>query len=91
MTAQALVNEINSDSKATVYAAAPNSETLVLSTRATGATGPGFIAVSDPGATLVEQAGAGQRRPGRQIHDRRRQEASSKSNVVTERDRGRHR
>jgi len=50
---QTLVKKINSDSNATIYAAATNSETLVLSTRATGATGPGFIAVSG-GETLVE-------------------------------------
>jgi flagellar hook-associated protein 2 len=54
---QTLANTINSDSKATVYAAAVNGETLVLSTRATGATGAGFIQVADPGGTLVEQAG----------------------------------
>jgi flagellar hook-associated protein 2 len=53
---QSFVSKINSDSKATVYAAAPNSDTLILSTRATGATGPGFIAVSDPGGALVEQS-----------------------------------
>jgi flagellar hook-associated protein 2 len=82
MTAQALVNEINSDSKASVYAAATNSETLVLSTRATGATGPGFIAVSDSGGTLVEQAGlAKEGRDAKYAIDG--QEASSKSNVVT--------
>ncbi len=44
-------------STATVYAAAIGGETVVLSSRATGATGAGFIAVSDPGGTLVEQAG----------------------------------
>jgi flagellar hook-associated protein 2 len=54
---QELVKAINSDSEATVYAAALGSETVVLSTRATGATGAEFIKVSDPGATLVEQAG----------------------------------
>lgn len=82
MTAQALVNEINSDSKATVYAAATNSETLVLSTRTTGATGPGFIAVSDPGSTLVEQAGlAKEGRDAKYTIDG--QEASASSNVVT--------
>ncbi len=52
-----LVKAINSDSTATVYAAAVGTETVVLSTRETGATGAGFIAVSDPGGTLVEQAG----------------------------------
>jgi flagellar hook-associated protein 2 len=56
-TIQALASTINSDSKATVYAAVVNEETLVLSTRATGASGTEFIKVSDPGGTLVEQAG----------------------------------
>ncbi len=52
-----LAESINANSKATVYAAVLNSETLVLSTRETGATGPGFIHVEDAGGTLVEQAG----------------------------------
>jgi flagellar hook-associated protein 2 len=56
-TAQELVNAINSDSKATVYAAALEGGTIVLSDRATGNTGSEFIKVSDPGATLVEKAG----------------------------------
>jgi flagellar hook-associated protein 2 len=55
-TIQDLVDKINSDSTATVYAAAVGSEAVVLSTRETGATGAGFIAVTDPGGTLVEQA-----------------------------------
>lgn len=54
---QDLVDKINGDSSATVYAAALGEETVVLSTRETGATGAGFIAVSDPGGTLTEQAG----------------------------------
>jgi flagellar hook-associated protein 2 len=56
-TAEELAKQINSDSNATVYAAALGSETVVLSTRETGATGEGFIAVTDSGGTLVEQAG----------------------------------
>ncbi len=56
-TAEELIRQINSDSTATVYAAALGSETVVLSTRETGATGEGFIAVTDPGGLLVEQAG----------------------------------
>jgi flagellar hook-associated protein 2 len=56
-TAQTLASAINSNSKATVYAAAVNGETVVLSTRTTGATGAEFIKVSAPGGTLVEQAG----------------------------------
>jgi flagellar hook-associated protein 2 len=54
---QELVKTINSNSTATVYAAAVGGETVVLSTRATGATGAEFIKVTDPGGTLVEQAG----------------------------------
>ncbi|HEY2767758.1 MAG TPA: flagellar filament capping protein FliD [Solirubrobacteraceae bacterium] len=53
---QDLVNKINSDGTATVYAASPNGETVVLSTRETGASGPGFIAVAGAGETLTEQA-----------------------------------
>ncbi len=57
-TIQTLAAAINSNSKATVYAAVVNNETLVLSTRTTGATGGEFIKVTDPGATLTEQAGS---------------------------------
>lgn len=53
---QDLVNKINADGAATVYAASPNGETVVLSTRETGASGPGFIAVAGAGETLTEQA-----------------------------------
>jgi flagellar hook-associated protein 2 len=56
-SAQTVADAINSDSKATVYAAAVNGETLVFSTRATGANGAEFIKVSDTGGALVEQAG----------------------------------
>ncbi len=56
-TAQELVNTINSDSKATVYAAALEGGTIVLSDRTTGSTGTEFIKVSDAGGTLVEKAG----------------------------------
>jgi flagellar hook-associated protein 2 len=56
-TAQELVSKINSDNKATVYAAALEGNTIVLSSRSTGKTSGEFIQVSDPGATLVEKAG----------------------------------
>jgi flagellar hook-associated protein 2 len=56
-TIQSFVNSINSDSKATVYAAALENGSVVFSSRETGNTGASFIQVSDPGATLVEQAG----------------------------------
>jgi flagellar hook-associated protein 2 len=49
------VNSINSDSQATVYAAATSGSTVVLSSRTSGDTGTGFIALSDPGGALTEQ------------------------------------
>jgi len=49
------VNSINNDSSATVYAAATNGTTVVLSSRASGDTGTNFIQVSDPGGALSEQ------------------------------------
>ena len=51
-----VVSAINADSSATVYAAATDSGTLVLSARQTGDTGSGYIAVTDPTGTLTEQA-----------------------------------
>ncbi len=56
-TIQAFVDSINSDSSATVYAAALENGSVVLSSRETGNNGAGFIQVSAPGGTLVEQAG----------------------------------
>ncbi len=55
--AKELASKINSDGKATVFAAVVEGGTIVLSTRATGASGAEFIKVTDPGATLVEKAG----------------------------------
>jgi len=49
-----VVSAINSDTSATVYAAATDSGTLVLSARRTGDTGSGFIAVTDPTGALTE-------------------------------------
>jgi flagellar hook-associated protein 2 len=57
-TIQSLVNSINSNSKATVYAAALENGTVVLSDRQTGDNGAGFIQVTDPTGSLVEQAGS---------------------------------
>jgi len=54
-TIQQFVNTINSDSQATVYAAATGTATVVLSNRTSGNTGTNFIAVSDPGGALTEQ------------------------------------
>jgi flagellar hook-associated protein 2 len=50
-----VVSAINSDASATVYAAATDSGTLVLSARRTGDTGSGFIAVTDSTGALTEQ------------------------------------
>ncbi len=55
--AKELAGKINSDSSATVYAAVTEGETLVLSSRATGATSGESITVSDPGGALSEKAG----------------------------------
>jgi flagellar hook-associated protein 2 len=52
---QSFVSAINSDPNATVYAAATDGSTVVLSSRETGDTGTNFIQVSDPGGALVEQ------------------------------------
>lgn len=49
-----LVAAINGDSAAPVWAAKVDDGTLVLSSRATGDSGPGFIAVSDPTGALTE-------------------------------------
>jgi flagellar hook-associated protein 2 len=56
-TAAELAGKINSDGKGGVYAAVTNSETIVLSSRTSGANGGEFIKVSDPGGTLTEKAG----------------------------------
>lgn len=53
---QDFVNAINSDSKASVYAATTDDSTVVLSSRTTGDTGTNFIQVADPAASLSEQA-----------------------------------
>ncbi|HMJ01656.1 MAG TPA: flagellar filament capping protein FliD [Conexibacter sp.] len=51
-----VVSAINSDADATVYAAATDGGTIVLSARRTGDTGTGFIAVTDGTGALTEQA-----------------------------------
>jgi len=56
-TAKELASKINADSKATVYAAALDNETIVFSSRTTGATGGEFIKVADGSGALVEKAG----------------------------------
>ena len=57
-TAKDLAGKINADGKAGVYAAVTDSETIVLSSRTTGAKEGEFIAVSDPGGTLTEKGTA---------------------------------
>lgn len=52
-----VVDAINNDQAATVYAAATDSGTMVFSNRATGDTGTGFIQVTGADAVLAEQAG----------------------------------
>ena len=52
-----LADAINNDQSATVYAAATDSGTIVLSNRNTGDTGAGFIQASGSGGALTEQAG----------------------------------
>jgi len=55
--AKELAGKINADGSATVYAAVTEGETLVLSSRATGATSGASITVSDPAGALSEKAG----------------------------------
>lgn len=55
-TAKDLAKAINSNSASTVYAAALENGTVVLSNRKTGSTGGTFIEVSDPGEALTEVA-----------------------------------
>jgi flagellar hook-associated protein 2 len=55
-TAKEFATAVNADSSATVYAAALENGTVVLSDRATGNTGTEFIKVSDSGGALTEKA-----------------------------------
>jgi flagellar hook-associated protein 2 len=52
---QDFVASINSDTNSTVYAAATDSGTVVLSNRTTGSTGSSYIQVADSGGALTEQ------------------------------------
>jgi flagellar hook-associated protein 2 len=56
-SAKEFASTINSSSTATVFAAALENGTVVLSSRATGNTGAGFIEVADAGGVLSEVAG----------------------------------
>lgn len=62
-SAEEFASKIDTDSSASVYAAALENGSVVLSSRATGNTGSEFIKVSDPGTTLVERPGT--ERPGK--------------------------
>jgi flagellar hook-associated protein 2 len=57
-SAKELASKINSSSTATVYAAALENGTVVLSNRSTGNTGAEFIQVSDSGKALAEVEGS---------------------------------
>jgi len=83
-TAKDLASKINGDSKGTVYAAVEGKEeTIVLSSRTTGATGPEFIKVADPGGALTEKAGTA--KEGKNAEYKiDGVEGSSASNTVTE-------
>jgi flagellar hook-associated protein 2 len=56
-----LADAINNDQSATVYAAATDAGTIVLSSRSTGDTGPSFLQVSGAGGVLSEQAARAKR------------------------------
>ncbi len=56
-TAKELATKLNADGKGTVYAAVVNGETIVLSSRTTGAGGLEAITVSDTEEALTEQEG----------------------------------
>ena len=82
-TAKDLASKINADGKGTVYAAVQGTETIVLSSRTTGATGGEFIKVTDPGAALTEKAGTA--KEGRNAEYKLDGvAATSTSNTVTE-------
>jgi flagellar hook-associated protein 2 len=80
---QDFVSAVNSDASATVYAAAVDGTTVVLSNRSSGDTGAGFIAVTDAGGSLVEQpAKARQGQDAQYTVDG--VAGTSKSNVITD-------
>lgn len=82
-SAKELAKKINADSTATVYAAALNSETIVFSTRTTGATGAEFIKVSDTAGALTEKAGTAKEGKNAE-YSVDGVEGTSKTNTVTE-------
>ncbi len=83
-TARELASKINADGKGTVYAAVQGKEeTIVLSSRTTGATEGGFISVADPGGALTEKAGTAKEGKNAEFKIDG-VEGSSASNTVTE-------
>jgi flagellar hook-associated protein 2 len=77
-----IVDAINNDRSASVYAAATDNGTLVLSSRNTGDTGTGFIQLSGAGGVLAEQAGRAKQGQNA-FYDVDGVPGSSNANVVT--------
>jgi flagellar hook-associated protein 2 len=77
-----LADAINNDQSATVYAAATDSGTLVLSNRSTGDTGPGFVRVTGATGLLAEQTGRAKQGQNA-VYSVDGVAGSSSSNVVT--------
>ena len=82
-SAKDLASKINADGKGTVYAAVQGTETIVLSSRTTGAPAGEFIKVTDPGEALTEKEGTA--KEGRDAEYKLDGvAATSSSNTVTE-------
>jgi flagellar hook-associated protein 2 len=77
-----VADAINNDQSATVYAAATDSGTIVLSNRSTGDTGTGFIQVAGAGGLLDEQTGRAKQGQNA-VYSVDGVAGSSSSNVVT--------
>jgi flagellar hook-associated protein 2 len=77
-----VADAINNDQSATVYAAATDSGTIVLSNRSTGDTGTGFIQLAGASGVLAEQAGR-PKQGQNAVYSVDGVAGSSSSNVVT--------
>ena len=77
-----IADAINNDQSATVYAAATDSGTIVLSNRSTGDTGMGFIQVAGASGLLDEQTGRAKQGQNA-VYSVDGMAGSSSSNVVT--------
>jgi flagellar hook-associated protein 2 len=77
-----VADAINKDQSATVYAAATDNGTIVLSNRSTGDTGTGFIQVAGATSILAEQAGRAKQGQNA-VYSVDGVAGSSSSNVVT--------